>query len=625
MRLPGSWVLRWNYLDTHGGGLVSSVGIPKVDYEKNQSALYFNCIALHFVSMNSIDIPGLVAALLESGTDRWNIEAKSARGGLPNTLDETLSAFANMPEGGTILLGVSETPQGIEVTGVNNPAACAQGLAGKARERVVPPVQLGAVEWESIDGATVVACVVPPQPSDRRPFRVGKHGPAFIRVGEGDYRLSEQEELYLVSQRAQPVFDGQPIEGASVEKDLVPELLEQYLESQRRESPRLRSMGRDELLVRTSVVDHETTLPTLAAVYAMGVHPQQFLPQTTVKAHAEPMPNSDTSLRLADRAEFSGPVPDLLDAALDWVNKHLMHGVAFSGGRGFDMSEIPEVAVREIVANALVHRDLSPASFGSYPMLVKQPTRLIVKNPGGLWGLSERELGRTSPRARNAVLYKMCSSITSASGARVIEGHATGIPEVRRALREAFLPEPFFKDEVIEFTAIVTSSSVLPTTDIEWLNTLPAVESLSVAQKHALVAMRNGEDVSNSDYRSRFPMDSVEARDELQELVRFGLAHVTGSGRGTKYILGRQLNEQRGIVSRAETAAHARPKDREAVRAALQELREPSRRSAIAQAAGLTENQTYRALQQLIQEGEVTSEKDPADKRAFLYALVDFK
>ena len=168
-------------------------------------------------------------------------------------------------------------------------------------------------------------------------------------------------------------------------------------------------------------------------------------------------------------------------------------------------------------------------------MLIKLPMKFIVENPGGLWGLTERELGKTSPRAKNAVLYRMCSAITTEDGKRVIEGHATGIPEVRRSLRDAFLPAPYFKDEVIKFKVLLTSSSMLSEDDKAWLSEQPGANLMSVAQKHALVAMRHGAELTNSSYRNEFPMDSVQARDELQELVRFGLAEKVGTGRGTAY------------------------------------------------------------------------------------------
>lgn len=522
-----------------------------------------------------------------------------------------------------IPVGLVESDGEMHVHGVDNARDLAAGLGTKARNRIHPPIQLGAVEIASVDGKNIVGCVVPPQPPERRPFRVGANGPAFTRSSDGDHELSREEELYLTSQRSQPTHDRQPVDGADVDYDLVPELLEQYLQAERLSSRRLAGLSRDELLIRTNVVDHETELPTVAAVYAMGVHPQQFLPHTAVKAHARGAAPSN-ELRLTDREEFTGPVPDLLDSALAWAHKHLMHGVMFREGQGYDAPEIPPVALREVIANALVHRDLSTASFGSYPMLIKLPTKFIVENPGGLWGLTERELGKTSPRAKNAVLYRMCSAIRGEDGKRVIEGHATGIPEVRRSLREAFLPEPYFKDEVIKFKVLLTSSSVLSEEDTEWLVQQPGTSVLTVAQKHALIAMRHGAEITNSIYRNEFPMDSVQARDELQELVRFGLAEAVGTGRGTVYRRAetRQTSElapterTQPKTTQPETTQPETNEDK--VRSALEQASAPLSRRELAAATGLSESQVYRAMRNL---DDLWVDSAPHDGRVKVYSL----
>ena len=93
------------------------------------------------------DLTDLVVRLRTSGGDNTGVEVKSAAGGLPQSLTKTLSAFANLPGGGLIILGLDERT-GFTPVGVGDPQALKQGLASKARG-YTPAVRL------SIDDATV--------------------------------------------------------------------------------------------------------------------------------------------------------------------------------------------------------------------------------------------------------------------------------------------------------------------------------------------------------------------------------------------------------------------------------------------------------------------------------------
>ncbi|WP_322779040.1 ATP-binding protein, partial [Frankia sp. Cas4] len=53
------------------------------------------------------------------GRDSYRIEVKRARGGMPTSLHETLSAFSNA-DGGTILLGIDEKA-GFAIVGLAEP------------------------------------------------------------------------------------------------------------------------------------------------------------------------------------------------------------------------------------------------------------------------------------------------------------------------------------------------------------------------------------------------------------------------------------------------------------------------------------------------------------------------
>lgn len=80
----------------------------------------------------------LLLRLREDGSDSMEVEVKRASGGTPE-LAETLCAFGNLPEGGTIVLGLDEAT-GFKATGVERPAEMAQAIASQARNRIDPPV-----------------------------------------------------------------------------------------------------------------------------------------------------------------------------------------------------------------------------------------------------------------------------------------------------------------------------------------------------------------------------------------------------------------------------------------------------------------------------------------------------
>jgi len=54
------------------------------------------------------ELEEIVASLRQMGADLTHVEAKRAGRELPRRLWETLSAFANTPGGGVIILGVDE-------------------------------------------------------------------------------------------------------------------------------------------------------------------------------------------------------------------------------------------------------------------------------------------------------------------------------------------------------------------------------------------------------------------------------------------------------------------------------------------------------------------------------------
>ena len=478
----------------------------------------------------------LVVSLRRRGRDFSDVEVKRASGGVPH-VSETLCALANMPGGGTILFGFDESA-GFATVGVDDAARLEAAVADQARA-LTPPVMVGFTE-ATVEGAAVVVATVVGLPLRDRPCRY--RGRAYLRQSDGDYVMSDQEVLQLaqqsvLAQGGRPRFDASPVDGAS-RRDLDPELVVEFIAAARKSSRRLSTEPDEAILRLCGVVCAADDRLTLAGLYALGRYPQQFLPSLSITAAVELGP--ETGARTRDLVHLDGPLPDLLEDAMDWVQRNTVTTIRYGeDGHARDAQEIPMAAVRELVANALVHRDLSPATFGKRVEIRLKGDTLVIGNPGGLWGISTQQLG--TPRGKSAVneyLYELCKLIQTPSRARVIEGEGGGIREVRAALRHANMAEPQFLDYGVAFTVLVPRASLIGPADMDWLRQHDPQGRLTDVQRQIVVSMRHGGRWTNSLVREEFaPTDSRVAATTLQELVDLGLSVPVGETRGRAYMI----------------------------------------------------------------------------------------
>ena len=88
------------------------------------------------------------------------------------------------------------------------------------------------------------------------------------------------------------------------------------------------------------------------------------------------------------------------------ASRNMKHGAIVKGALRENVPDYPLAAVREAVANALMHRDYSPDALGTPVMIDLYPDRMELSNPGGLFGsLTVERLGqRGATASRNQFL-----------------------------------------------------------------------------------------------------------------------------------------------------------------------------------------------------------------------------
>ncbi|MDO5685699.1 MAG: ATP-binding protein, partial [Bifidobacterium sp.] len=333
-----------------------------------------------------------------------------------------------------------------------------------------------------------------------------------------------------------PRADREPVPGTSI-ADLDPRLVDEFVRSVRHMTPTLVDVESDEILRRLNVL-RDSGEATVGGLYALGIYPQQFLPHLSLTAAVIHEDSDDTEDdRATNRRDFTGPIATILDAAVDWVAQNVTSTMTVNDdGYGSTRYAVPLKAVREVVANALVHRDLTDATSGRVVELRLTPRGLVLTSPGGLWGLTVEQLGTPDGKsAVNEFLYTICRHISGHTG-RVIEAMGTGIRTTQKALAAASLEPPRFYDNGLRFTVMFPSHSLYNEQELTWLATLGPAR-LSAHHKNALLALRTRGSLTNADYRKITGVDPVAARKELRQLEQLGLITRVGERRGTRYEL----------------------------------------------------------------------------------------
>ena len=398
-----------------------------------------------------------VRRVRQAGTDLRRVEVKKALGGIPQSLPETISAFANS-HGGVIILGLDERA-GFAPVGAD-PKPLAVALAN-ACQNLVEPSARADTDIVDVDGMPVAACAVAPVDSVRRPCYVKSQGlerGSYIRGHDGDRHLTTYEIHAVLSSRGQPTDDRAVVPDATV-ADLDAAAVAVLLERLRRtRGPVFQQQDDLTVLRMVGALATGSDHPSLAGLLALGVYPQQFLPQLDVTFVAFPTVDAQPlqdGTRFLDNASIDGPIPSMVAQAESAVARNMTRGAVITSQGRQDVPEYPLDAVRELVVNAIMHRDYHRLAQGTQIRVELYPNRLAITSPGGLFGVADPdELTRTPITAsRNNSLGKLLEDIPMPhSGRTVAENRGGGLIAVKAALTRAGLPPAKITSTLSHFT-----------------------------------------------------------------------------------------------------------------------------------------------------------------------------
>lgn len=394
--------------------------------------------------MTSENLLNLVNQVVKSRAEYQFVELKAAREGAPKRIYDTLSSFSNSNEGGIIIFGVDEQNK-FELCGVYD----LQDIQQKITEQCdsMSPKVRPLFSYAEISGRYICSIEVPPIDITERPcFYAGKGRlkGSYIRVGTNDEPMTEYEVYSYEAYRKKYQDDIRVVPRVTT-GSINTDALSNYFNRLAEDKPNLAKLENTQISELMSITIGGEYSLTAALLFSL--YPQAYFPQLCIIATVIPGTEvgqlGEVFERFVDNRRIEGTIPEMLNEALAFVRKNLQVKTIIDPltGARQDTFEYPLTAIRELLLNALVHRDYSIHTEGMPIQLQIFSDRIEITNPGGLYGrISLDQLGQIQPDTRNPVLATALETL------KVTENRYSGIPTVRREMFEYGLPAPQFEE-----------------------------------------------------------------------------------------------------------------------------------------------------------------------------------
>lgn len=366
-----------------------------------------------------------------------NVEFKEALPEKSIKYMKSVVAFANC-SGGKILFGIEDDT--CKVVGIDDEDVfktidtITNAISDSCEPAIYPDISLQTIEEKTI-------IVVEISAGKQRPYYIksmGKENGVFVRVSGTSRPADEYMIKELLFEGNNRSFDQTICLGLDITDDDIARLCSSMKQTALRncrndeERATVKDVTVNQLKSWGIVLERDGKyVPTNAFALLTG---NDILPTATQCG----MFKGTTKANFIDRREYSGPIQNQVEEALQFVLRNIHMGAEFSGLSRQDIYEIPVESIRELLLNAAIHRsylDHSNIHVAIYD------DRLEVTSPGKLpMGQSIERMKEGYSKIRNeAIAYAF-------SYMKLMEHWGSGIPRIIDRVVAAGLREPEFID-----------------------------------------------------------------------------------------------------------------------------------------------------------------------------------
>ena len=425
---------------------------------------------------------------------------------------KTVVAFCNQ-KGGKLLIGVENdgTIVGVPEDEINK---ALEYLEKSIFEATIPPM-VPSIGAQRIGDKTIL--VIEVFPGLQKPYYVKSETldkGVYVRLGRSTVRATPEMVEELRWQSRGRNFDEMPVYNATLD-DLDKEAVLAFFKRRKKKKP-IPEYQEGLLAYQLAIFEHTHLYPTVAGILLFGKKPQRFFSEAMIISTRFKGIEGREALAARD---CEGTLIQQFEQAENFIMSQLNSSFTIKGMKREEKLEIPEVAIREALLNAIVHRNY----------YIKSPTKIAIYNnrveifsPGDFPGaLTEHMLKLGFTYVRNPAIIRIFRELG------YVEKLGTGLLTIFRSYEEAGLREP----QIIETANFVKCILPRPTPEDQ-----PRPIELEEIER-IMRLFETATELTIGDIIDITHIPRATVGRKLAQLVHDGVVKKIGSGRGTRYIL----------------------------------------------------------------------------------------
>lgn len=471
--------------------------------------------------MNEFQVEQIIKETIKTGSETSSVEFKDARGGFPRDTWKTVSSFSHRPSGGYIVFGIKEDRinNTLDITGTDQIAILQEkmsNLVGTQMSVVIRPDYFPIL----LDKKKVLVIYVPECPDQFKPCYykpVGMPNGAFVRDGNTDRKITDEEMRQFLDNAKLIKFDSTQAPDVSLGDLSITKIHDLLARMGQRTNRDARIEDIDfNLLKNLGIADKFDggNFPTVGGFLIFAKDkPQLKRSFNRYIIRCVKYKGSNAASDIIDKADMGGTLNEQIDEMQKFILRNIRTSAQIVGTKRVEKYEYPEKAVREIVANAVIHRDYRITE--TYTQVNVFEDRLEIFNPGCL------PPGVTVDNIRNAQVSRNEIIAARLKDLDYLEEYGRGIDIVFIETEKWGLLPPIFKNTTNSFKVI------LPGEKLSKLNERQLrIWDYLVEQKRITVGVCDK-------ILSNVPRQTINY--DLNKLQELGLIHSSGAGKHTFY------------------------------------------------------------------------------------------